>query len=163
NKDAEKAQFDALIGQIPGSEQDKAVEGKKPETKPQQSEEGIIPDMESGKQWTSDPPLKLTKELIDAHRETYYKEYKVFLRAGEKYEIDMRSKDFKPYLRLDSPARVKLQHHKYNDSSITYFPPADGDYFLVASSVEKKKEGEFTLHIARHKQNSVNPMGNPFA
>jgi hypothetical protein len=164
NKDAEKAQFDALIGQIPGSEPDKTVEGKKPETKTQKTGIMSLQDTELGKQWTTDPEKLREEKNFDVRRETYYREFKIFLRAGEKYVIDMHSEDFKPYLRLESPdRRATLAEHKYNDKSITFFPPADEDYYLVASSVEKNADGKFTLHIQRPKQNSANPMGNPFA
>jgi hypothetical protein len=153
NKDAEMDRFDQFSAQILGSEQDQAAKANKPKAKAPKSNEddNVLEDVDAGNKWDSKLYRLTENDLTDARRGTYYKKFTVFLRAGEKYVISMQSDDFQPWLRLESAAKEKLNEHKYNKNNFTFYPTTDGDYVLVATSMKKKAEGAFKLHIERPK------------
>ncbi|HEY7314628.1 MAG TPA: hypothetical protein VH643_35090 [Gemmataceae bacterium] len=161
NKDAEKDRFDELIVQIPGSEQDKTAEGNKPETKPPPSGDKEIIDPPAGQTKTTTEEFT-GAEQTDPRRGAYRKPYSLFLRAGETYVLYMRSKALKPYLRLENSAGVRLAYHRDGyDEKITFIPPADGEYRLVASSLDKMAVGSFKLTIERKQPQPQAPFGFP--
>jgi hypothetical protein len=146
-KDAEMERFDELIGRIPGSEQDKVVEKPTIEERPQQTGEKEILDLSAGNRVIQD---NLTgKDDIDPRRDAYRKMYVVRLIAGQIYILDMRSTMLKPYLRVETVAGKQLLFDRGANAHITFTPPADGIYHVVASSVDRKAVGSYTLQITR--------------
>jgi hypothetical protein len=146
-KDSDKERFDELIGHIPGIEQDRMVEGRKSEEQPRQPGEKEVIDLGAGSRVIEE---QLTdKSDLDPRRDTYRKEYSIRLKAGEIYVLDMRSNELTPYLRVETLAGNRLVYDRGANTHITYTPPMDGVYRLVASSWDKKATGHFTLHIAR--------------
>jgi hypothetical protein len=155
-EDADVERFDELIGRIPGNEPDKTVEAKKIEEQPGQPAAKVVLDLTAGNPVIQEA-LKDDCEL-DPRRDSYRKMYPVRMKAGEIYVLDMRSNDLKPYLRVESVAGARLVFDRGANAHITFSPPADGVYNVVATSLEKKRTGSFTLQIVRQQ---ITRFGNP--
>jgi hypothetical protein len=146
-KDADLERFDELIGIIPSSEPDKVI---KPEKKPESPGKKEVIDLTTGNCVVQD---ELTAKCeLDPRRDAYRIVYLVRLKAGEIYFMDMRSTDLKPYLRVESRAGVRLADDRGANLRIVFTPKADEIYHLVASSVDKKAVGHFTLQVTRRQQ-----------
>jgi hypothetical protein len=81
------------------------------------------------------------------------KVYTVKLSAGKAYQIDLKSKDFDAFLRLEDPAGKELVVNDdvagsaSLDSRIYYKVTKPGEYRVVATSLDGKL-GKFTLTVA---------------
>src|ERR1022692_4898243 len=95
----------------------------------------------------SDP--KDTK-LTDSHR----KLYKIKLTEGKVYRIDLSSKDFDTYLRLEDAKGKEVAFNddidlanKILDSRIIYVAPKSGEYRIIATTYDAAKTGLFVLEV----------------
>jgi len=106
--------------------------------------------------------LKVDGELTDddpmdkVQQNSHFKTYRVKLAEGKTYQIDMKSKQVDPFLRLEDP---KGQQVAFNDdfappaldSRIVYTPKKSGEYRVIATTYEPGKTGaatgKFTLTV----------------
>jgi tetratricopeptide (TPR) repeat protein len=73
----------------------------------------------------------------------------LILKKGTTYAIDMKSKDFDPYLRLENMAGLNLKTEDVGGnghSTLVFAPPQDGIYRLIGTSFDFKT-GPFTLAV----------------
>ncbi len=162
---ADVERFDDLVARVPGREPEKPSEPEKVEDPPRPTGDKEIIDPAAGNRVVRE---QLTdKNDLDPRRGTYRKVYPLRLRGGEIYVLDMGSTDLKPYLRLESVAGVRLADDRGANAHIVYRPSADGVYNLVASSMDKKAVGAYTLQIARQQimrfgfLGPLGPLGPP--
>lgn len=78
-------------------------------------------------------------------------EIHLWLDAGKKYVIDLKSKDFDPFLRLEDLDRKELA---FDDDSggdlnarLTYSPSRTGTYLLLATTYVPATWGDYTLAV----------------
>jgi thiol-disulfide isomerase/thioredoxin len=81
----------------------------------------------------------------------YCKIYPVKLQEGKEYQIDLKSKDFDAFLRLEDPSGKQVAEDDDSggglDSRIIYKAPKSGQYKVIASTFKDKETGKFTLTI----------------
>jgi hypothetical protein len=80
------------------------------------------------------------------------KSYPTQMAAGRAYVIDLASKQFDTFLRLeDEKGKVLSENDDISkdnqDSRVFFNPPATGSYRIVATSFEQRGTGAFTLTI----------------
>jgi thiol-disulfide isomerase/thioredoxin len=96
----------------------------------------------TGKVAADDPKDKFLKRPHKTHT--------IKLKAGKIYRIDMRSEQFDPYLRLESPEGKIVAADDDGgggtDARIIYKAPKDGEYKIVAISLDAKA-GDYTVVI----------------
>jgi Bacterial pre-peptidase C-terminal domain len=120
----------------------------------------------------ADMPLDVKGDLKDndpvdpVHNEPS-KTYKVKLKKGRTYVIDMASTDFDSYLRLESPQGTQLAEDDDSggnlDAQIVYHPEADGEYKVIATRFDGGSgTGAFTLtvHTLLYKTAKAVPLNN---
>ena len=80
--------------------------------------------------------------------------YKVKLEEGKAYRIDLASKDFDTFLRLEDPAGKEVAFNddidlanKILDSRIIYVAPKTGEYRIIVTTYDPGKTGLFTLEM----------------
>jgi serine/threonine-protein kinase len=76
----------------------------------------------------------------------------VELRAGQVYQIDLESREFDAFLRLEDGQGNKLAENDDRgrdtlDARLFFTPEADGTYRLVATSAQQRGTGAYTLTI----------------
>jgi hypothetical protein len=161
NKDAEVWRFDELVGAGPGADQGKpADEAKPPDQKPRQPGAKEVIDPAAGATTIQDELTARSDK--DPRRETYRKVYSVRMKAGQTYALNMTSNDLTPYLRLESPAGVRLDSTSGANAHLNFSPKTDGVYRLVASSADKEAVGQFTLQVSQQQVFQFGPPGFPF-
>jgi thiol-disulfide isomerase/thioredoxin len=88
-------------------------------------------------------------KLKDSHR----KLYKIKLLAGKAYRIDVTSKEFDTFLRLENSAGKEVA---FNDdvappnnlnSRVIYYTPKTGEYRVIVTTYDGGKTGSFDLEI----------------
>jgi thiol-disulfide isomerase/thioredoxin len=85
--------------------------------------------------------------------ESYCKVYKVKLTEGVSYRIDLSSKDFDTYLRLEDAGGKQLDENddiepgKDLNSRIEFTPPKTAEYRIIATSFDGGATGEFKLMV----------------
>jgi hypothetical protein len=81
----------------------------------------------------------------------YCKVYPFQMQAGKKYQIDLKSKEFDAFLRLEDPSGKEVASDDDSggglDSRIIYTAPATGGYKIVASTYRDNETGKFTLTV----------------
>jgi hypothetical protein len=98
--------------------------------------------------------IVVNDELINAdlkdrvRTESFYKSYTFMMIAGKTYQIDMKSRAFDSFLRLENPDGMQVAEDDDSggnlDARIIYRAPRSGDYTIFATSIEAGK-GKFTL------------------
>ncbi len=95
------------------------------------------------------PGTLLDSDPLDATMRAPHQTFNFFFKKGKHYAIDYKSKEFDPYMRLESMANG---HLKYEDvgggghSTLYYSAFRDGIYRLVATSYDQKA-GRFDLTV----------------
>ena len=86
---------------------------------------------------------------------SYRKVYKVKLLEGKAYKIDLSSKDFDTYLRLENAAGKEVAFNddidtanKILDSRIIYLAPKTGEYTVIATTFDPAKSGTFVIEVS---------------
>jgi len=74
------------------------------------------------------------------------------LTAGKTYVIDMESKDFDTYLKLEDPQGKLLAENDdisptNQNSRILFTPKQDGTYRVIATSVQQQGQGQYEIII----------------
>jgi thiol-disulfide isomerase/thioredoxin len=84
-------------------------------------------------------------------KDNYCKIYKIKLKAGKKYQFDLRSPDFDSYLTLRDKDGTSVAENDDGgggfNARIVFPATADGEYKIYASTFEKNKAGKFTLAV----------------
>ncbi len=98
----------------------------------------------------------INDELINAdlkdrvRTESFYKSYTYRIIAGKTYQIDMKSRAFDSFLRLENPDGMQVADDDDSggnrDARIIYRAPRTGDYTIYATSISAGK-GKFTLLV----------------
>jgi hypothetical protein len=102
---------------------------------------------------------KLTKEdpqdTSSMGRGTPCKVYSVELKAGKEYQIDMVSKEFDAYLRLETPEGKQVAADDDSggalNARIIFLPVKDGKYRVITTTFANPSVGEFTLTVRQRK------------
>jgi tetratricopeptide (TPR) repeat protein len=88
--------------------------------------------------------------------------YQLIFKKGKSYVIDMKSKDFDPYLRLENMAGLNVKNEDVGGnghSTLVFAPAQDGIYRLVATTYDFKT-GKFEVHVREGpSQYEVGPAG----
>jgi serine/threonine protein kinase/Flp pilus assembly protein TadD len=93
----------------------------------------------------ADSLLKETKRFSGAFTRSEYKTvHEVELRCGTTYVIDVRAKNFAPFLRVEDGLGKRLGETRFR---IQLTPNKDGVYHLVTSAVPNSGIGDYTLTI----------------
>lgn len=86
---------------------------------------------------------------------SYYDEWRVSGREGERLQIDLRSQDFDAYLTFGMRRGGVLQSIANDDdgaggtdSRVTVTLPATGEYVITANSLFEDEAGKYTLSVA---------------
>ena len=98
------------------------------------------------------------EELTDADgkdtklKNSFRKAYAVKLTEGKAYRIDLNSKDFDTFLRLESPDGKEVAFNddideKDLNSRIIYLAPKTGEYKIIVTSYQKGTTGNFVLEM----------------
>ncbi|MFO0966417.1 MAG: serine protease [Gemmataceae bacterium] len=75
--------------------------------------------------------------------------FNVILKKGKAYAIDMKSKEFDPYLRIENMANISLKNEDVGGgghSTLLFTPFQDGIYRVCATSFDRKA-GRFELQV----------------
>jgi hypothetical protein len=99
---------------------------------------------------------KLTKDdPQDKGRRGLCKIYSVELKAGKEYQIDMVSKEFDAYLRLETPEGKPVAEDDDSggalNARIVVQPGKDGKYRIITTTFNPAALGEFTLTVQQRK------------
>jgi hypothetical protein len=118
-------------------------------------EEATYLDPSQGEDQTDGTLPKAGDTTIDKKRPfSTYKLHTVKMAAGKTYQIDLTSKDFDAYLRLQDPKGKDLASDDNSggglDARITFKCPKDGEYRILASSAFGGK-GAYTLTVKQQK------------
>jgi hypothetical protein len=115
---------------------------------------------EPAKKAADEPLLKVEGELtrddpVDpVLKKGFYKVYPIKLAAGAYYQIDLVSKDFDAYLRLEDARGNPLAEDDDSggdlNSRIVFTPKSDGVYHLIATSLDGQL-GDYTLSVREEK------------
>jgi hypothetical protein len=83
--------------------------------------------------------------------ESFHKPYVYKMKKGHTYQIDLISRAFDAYLRLENPKGDQVAANDDGggmlNSRITYRAPEDGDYMILAMSLGGGSTGKFTLKV----------------
>jgi hypothetical protein len=83
--------------------------------------------------------------------ESFCKSYTFKMIEGRSYQIDMKSKAFDAFLRLENPQGTQVAADDDSggmlNARIIYRAPKSGDYTICAMSLGAGSKGKFTLHI----------------
>jgi serine protease Do len=78
--------------------------------------------------------------------------YSIKMKAGQRYVIDLESKDFDSYLHVLDSTKKRLASDDDSggdlNSRISFTPPADGTYYIVATCLDNQF-GNFTLKVRK--------------
>jgi hypothetical protein len=93
-----------------------------------------------------------TGDLKDKVRTQHYcKTYVFKMVEGKSYQIDMKSKDFDSYLRLENPQGENVAMDDdgggFPDARIIYRAPKTGDYTIICTTFGAGSTGKFTLTV----------------
>jgi thiol-disulfide isomerase/thioredoxin len=114
---------------------------------------------EKKKEADKDVVFSKTEELTDKDemdtklKNSYCKVYKVKLSEGKAYRIDLASKAFDTFLRVENAAGKELAFHDDIDyptntnSRLIFQAPKTEEYRIIATSFTPKAVGEFTLDV----------------
>jgi len=89
------------------------------------------------------------------------KVYKVKLAEGKTYQIDLKSKDFDAFLRVEDATGMEVAFNDdargggTYDSRVIYKPAKSGEYSIIATSLDSKP-GKFQLTLAETDASSIN-------
>ncbi len=88
--------------------------------------------------------------------------------AGKTYSVEMQSKQFTPFLRLEDTEGKKLSElvHLFRygkNSRLIFSPKKDGVYHVVATSIRRQGQGNYTLLIREFPERSQCPDHSPTA
>jgi hypothetical protein len=88
--------------------------------------------------------------LDDVRKDSHHKVHEVRLTAGRVYQIDLRSSEFDPYLRLEDSGRKRLAEDDDSggqlNARLEFQAPATGPYRIVVTSY-KRHTGSYTLTV----------------
>ena len=117
-----------------------AGDKKGPEKKDEPPKEVVVNDQLT----TADVKDKVRQQM-------YCKTYTYKMIEGRSYQIDMKSKDFDSYLRLENPEGVQVAFDDdsggFPDARIIYRAPKGGDYTIICTSFGAGSTGKFTLIV----------------
>jgi thiol-disulfide isomerase/thioredoxin len=114
---------------------------------------------EKKKEADKDVVLSKTEELTEKDdmdsklKNSYCKVYKVKMNVGKAYRIDLASKAFDTFLRVENAAGKELAFHDDVDyptntnSRLIFQAPKTEEYRIIATSFTPKATGEFTLEV----------------
>jgi hypothetical protein len=119
-----------------------------------------------------EPRLKKSAELkADDEKDTKLtksprKVYTISLAAGATYQLDLASKDFDAFLRLEDAAGNEVAFNDDADpatfdSRIVYKASKAGDYKIIVTSFDAKA-GKFTLTVVEADQKAIASTGSKF-
>jgi hypothetical protein len=96
-------------------------------------------------------------ELINAdvkdkvRTQSYCKTYVYKMVKGTEYQLDMKSKDFDSFLRLENPEGVQVAFDDdsggFPDARIIYSAPKTGDYTIICTTFGGGSTGKFNLIV----------------
>jgi len=97
---------------------------------------------------TSDDEKDTTPQTNKSHRKTY----KIKLMEGEAYRIDLTSKDFDTFLRVENAAGKQVAFNddidqKNLNSRVFYVAPKTGEYRVIVTSYVPGTTGAFNLEV----------------
>lgn len=92
------------------------------------------------------------KELKDKVRTgCFCKTYTFKMVEGKSYQLDMKSKEFDSYLRLENPDGQQVAADDdgggYPDARIIYKAPKTGDYTIICTTFGNGSTGKYTLFV----------------
>lgn len=92
------------------------------------------------------------KELKDKVRTGCYSKTYVFkMVEGRSYQLDMKSKDFDSYLRLENPDGQQVAADDdgggFPDARINFKSPKTGDYTIICTTFGNGSTGKYTLYV----------------
>jgi len=92
------------------------------------------------------------KELKDKVRSgCYCKTYVFKMVEGKSYQLDMKSKDFDSYLRLEDPQGQQVAADDdsggFPDARIIFRAPKTGDYTIICTTFGNGSTGKYTLLV----------------
>src|SRR5437660_1332783 len=103
----------------------------------------------------------INSELLNADlkdkvlTESFCKTYTYKMVAGRTYQIDLKSRAFDAFLRLENPAGTQVAQDDDSggnlNARIVHKAEKSGKYQIVATSLGGGNTGEFTLTIRQHK------------
>src|SRR5436309_3118086 len=94
--------------------------------------------------------------------------YKLPMKAGTNWEINLKSNDFDAYLRLEDSSKKQLAEDDDSggnlDAKIVFTAPKDDTYRIIATTFADNKTGKFTLTVepATEKQEKLQQLNNNF-
>jgi hypothetical protein len=160
HKDADVGRFDDLVARLPEIERTEEPKQPAEKEKPKQpaAKEAIVV---GAKPTVIQGQLTLGSERDPARNRAFCKVYKVALKAGQFYTIDMVSTAFNSYLRLEGPNGEQVAADDdgggYPHARLMVVAPSDGDYRLIATTSPNGSTGPYTLQI----QAGFGDMGDP--
>jgi hypothetical protein len=106
---------------------------------------GYQPALEKTAQLTADDSFEVLPT------EKFCKTYTLEMKQGVPYAIEMNSKPFDAYLRLEDATGKQLQFHDSGGPNkparIVFFPPKTDKYKIIATSYQTKATGTFTVTV----------------
>jgi len=95
--------------------------------------------------------LKDTDNKDKRRTQSFCKTYKFKMGEGKTYQIDMKSKDFDSYLRLEDSDGKEVAFDDdgggFPDARMVYKAPKGGDYTICATTFGGNSTGKFTLTV----------------
>ncbi len=83
-------------------------------------------------------------------KKSYCKIYAYKMTEGKAYQIDMKSKEISPFLRLENPGGNQVAMDDTDglrDARIVYTAPKSGEFKIIATTVHMGSKGKFTLTV----------------
>jgi outer membrane lipoprotein-sorting protein len=97
-------------------------------------------------------------EIFKRITDTPHKVYKLKLKKGDKVVIEMHSKDMDSVVVVEDSKMTVLGLNDDDpdgggtlDSRLVWTAPADDEYRIIATNLDKKKAGDFTLKVSKAK------------
>jgi hypothetical protein len=155
HQDAEGERFDELIAKVPTIQQADEQTAKADDSKRPDKKAGR-PDVKGA--IVVGPQVKVISGQLTrfgardpGRRGHFCNVYRVFMRGGLVYTIDMKSRAFDSYLRLEDPGGLGLMEDDdgggYPDARIIFPAPADGVYRVITTTFANGATGPYTLYI----------------
>jgi hypothetical protein len=153
---ADGERFDELIARVPSIQQTEEPAELAKGGEKQPSPKAKQPDLKGAIVLGPRPKVitgRLTKtsDRDPGRPGSFCKVYRVFLKGGQVYTIDLISRAFDSYLRLEDPNGLHLMEDDdgggYPNARIVYSVPTDGVYRIVATTFNPGAVGPYTLQI----------------
>jgi thiol-disulfide isomerase/thioredoxin len=116
----------------------------------------VVPAFAADKK-EGEPLLKVEGELTDkdardsVHKDSYCKVYPFKMTAGQTYRIDLRSRAFDSFLRLEDPSGKQVAEDDDSggqfNARLVYKAKQTGEYKVIATTFPPSQTGKYTLTV----------------